>query len=174
MVPSIRPGYLMSVRQLLRNRILLPLKAQLTQGVSPSKLALALALGLVVGVIPVLGVTTALCALLAVALRLNQPAIQVANYLAYPAQLLLFIPAFQAGAWLFGRPPITFSLAQLQAELKADALGTLGRYAVDNLRALAAWGLLTPLVGGLLYLLLRWLLSRLPRPGPAGTGPTGG
>jgi len=156
--------YSTPVRQFLRDRILLPLQAQLTQGVSPSRLALALSLGLVVGVVPVLGVTTALCALLAVALRLNQPAIQLANYLAYPLQLLLFIPAFQAGAWLFGRPPIAFGLGQLQAELAADPLGTIGRYLVDNLRALAAWGLLAPLLCGLLYLLLRAVLSRLPLP----------
>lgn len=149
------------MRQFLRDRILLPLQAQLTQGISPSRLALALSLGIVVGVIPVLGVTTALCALLAVALRLNQPAIQLANYLAYPLQLLLFIPAFQAGAWLFGRPPVAFGLEQLQGELTADALGTIGRYLVDNLRALVAWGVLAPLLGAVLYLLLRAALSRL-------------
>jgi uncharacterized protein (DUF2062 family) len=159
------------VRQLLRDRVLLPLQDQLTQGASPDHLALALSLGLVVGVVPVLGITTALCALLAVALRLNQPAIQLANYLAYPLQLLLFIPSFQAGAWLFGRPPIAFSLGQLQAELAADALGTIGRYLVDNLRALAAWGALAPVLGALLYLLLRAALSRLPLPRAEASGP---
>jgi uncharacterized protein (DUF2062 family) len=152
---------------IFRDRVLRPLQAQLTQGVSPSRLALALALGVVVGVIPLLGVTTGLCALLAVSLRLNQPAIQLANYLAYPLQLLLFIPAFQAGAWLFGRPAIAFSLAQLQAELSADALGTIGRYFVDNLRALAAWGVLAPVAGLGLFLLIRLLLSRLPLSRPA-------
>jgi uncharacterized protein (DUF2062 family) len=162
------------VRQLLRTRIIIPIRAQLTQGVSPSRLALALALGVVVGVMPLLGVTTVLCAVLALRLRLNQPAIQAANYAAYPLQLLLFIPAFQAGAWLFGRPPIPFGLAQLQSELRVDALGTIGRYFADNLRALAAWGLLAPLVGGLLYLLLRWILSRRLRPSPAGGGTDGG
>jgi uncharacterized protein (DUF2062 family) len=162
--PRARPGYLSPVRQLLRRRVVLPLQAQLTQGVSPARLSLALSLGLVVGVVPVLGVTTGLCALLAVALRLNQPAIQVANYVAYPLQLLLFVPAFQAGAWLFGRPPVAFSLAQLRAELSADALGTIGRYFVDNLRAMAAWGLLAPLAGLVLYLTFRTVLSRLPIP----------
>jgi len=160
------------VRQVIRRRLLVPLQAQLSQGVTPSKLALALALGLVVGVVPVLGISTAVCALLAMALRLNQPAIQLANYLVYPLQLLLFIPAFQAGAWLFGRPPITFSFAQLRAELDADTLGTIGRYLADILRALAAWGLLAPLACGLLYLLLRAALSRLPLPGADGDGPS--
>jgi uncharacterized protein (DUF2062 family) len=162
------------MRQIFRRYIILPIKGQLTQGVSPSRLAVALALGSVLGVMPMLGVTTVLCALLAVRFRLNQPAIQLANYLAYPVQVLLFIPAFQAGAWLFGRPPISFSLAQLQAELSADALGTLGRYFLDNLRALAAWGLLAPLLGLVLFLLLRALLRRLPLPSPASAGPDGG
>jgi uncharacterized protein (DUF2062 family) len=125
----------------------------------------------VVGVVPVLGIATPVCALLAVALRLNQPAIQVANDVAYPVQLLLLIPAFRAGAWLFGRSPITFSFAQLKAELDADTLGTIGRYLADNLRALAVWGALAPLACAVLYLLLRAVLSRLPLPGADGAGP---
>jgi uncharacterized protein (DUF2062 family) len=161
------------VRQRLRDRVIVPLQHQLTQGVSPSRLALALSLGAVVGMMPVLGVTTALCAVLAAWLRLNQPAIQLANYLAYPLQLLFFIPSFRAGAWLFGRPPVAFGLEQLRAELGADALGTVGRYLGDNLRALAAWGLLAPLLGGLLFLSLRALLSALPRPAQAGQSPDG-
>lgn len=161
------------MRRVFHSHVLVPLRGQLKQGVTPSKLALALALGLVVGVIPILGVTTAICALLAVWLRLNQPAIQVANYVAYPLQLLLFVPAFQAGAWLFGRLPLTFSFDQFRAELGADALGTIGRYLADNLRALAVWGLLAPLACGFLYLLLRAVLTRLPLPGTGGAGPDG-
>lgn len=144
-----------------------PLKAQLTQGVSPSRLALALALGSVLGVLPVLGVTTLLSALVAAGLRLNQPAIQVANYAAYPAQLLLIIPFFQAGAALFGAPPVALTLAQLQAELAADLGGTVARYLAANLRAVAAWALVAPLLAAGLHLLLRALLRRLPRPAAA-------
>ena len=58
----------------LRARLLDPLARQLTQGVSPARLALALALGIVLGTLPVLGATTVLCALAGVTLRLNQPA----------------------------------------------------------------------------------------------------
>lgn len=161
------------MRQFIRRRVLRPLQSQLTQGVSPSRLALALALGLVVGIMPMLGVTTALCALLAIGLRLNQPAIQLANYVAYPLQLLLFIPFFQAGARLFGRPPVTFGFAELQAGLAADALGTIGRYFFDNLRGLAAWGLASPLLGALLYLLGWVVLSRLPLPRDGQAGQAG-
>jgi uncharacterized protein (DUF2062 family) len=152
----------------LRRRVLEPLRAQLTQGVSPARLALALALGAVVGVFPVLGTTTLLCAALAAGLKLNQPAIQVANYVAYPLQLVLFIPLFQAGAWLFGQPPVPFTVEQLQAELAADVVGTIGRYLVHDLRAVVAWALLAPPAAGLLFGAFRALLERVPRsvPGP--------
>lgn len=143
-------------------RIVGPLKAQLTQGVSPSRLAAALALGAVVGVLPVLGATTILSAVGAAALRLNQPATQVANYLAYPLQLALFIPFFRAGAALLGAEPVGFTLSQLQAELAADLPGTIARYLGANLRAVAAWALLAPLAAAAVYLVARSLLSRLP------------
>jgi uncharacterized protein (DUF2062 family) len=157
----------------LQRKVLEPIKAQLLQGVSPGKLALALALGVVVGIFPVLGTTTALCALAAVSLRLNQPAIQVANYLAYPLQLLLFIPFFQAGAALLGAAPVTFTLSQLQAELSADLGGTMLRYLTANLRAVAAWAIVAPVATLLLHGALRALLSRLPLPaaGPPGPAP---
>jgi uncharacterized protein (DUF2062 family) len=148
----------------VRRRLLQPLKDQLTQGVSPARLALALALGAVVGVFPVLGVTTLACAAVAAGLRLNQPAIQVANYVAYPLQLLLFIPFFQAGAWLFGQPPVSFTLGQLQAELAADLGGTMARYVLHDLRAVAAWALVAAPAVGVLFVLLRGLLARVPLP----------
>jgi uncharacterized protein (DUF2062 family) len=156
------------MRRALRRKVVDPLRAQLTQGVTPGRLAAALALGLSVGTLPVLGTTTLLCALLAAALRLNQPAIQVANYLAYPLQLLLLIPFFEAGAWLFGRPPVDLTLAGLQAELAADLTGTLIRYLGVTARALAAWGLVAPLAAALLFVALRPLLVRMTRqPAPA-------
>jgi uncharacterized protein (DUF2062 family) len=154
-----------------KTRVIEPLRTQLVQGVSPSRLAAALALGAVLGVIPILGVTTLLSALAAVALRLNQPAIQVANYAAAPLQLALFIPFFKAGAALVGAPPVTFTLAQLRDELAADAGATILRYLGADLRAVGVWALVAPLAFAALFLSLRWLLARLPLPAPAPGGP---
>ena len=72
----------------------------LSQGISPRRLALTLALGFAVGCIPVIGIPTVLCAALAVALRLNLPAIQAANYAAMPLQLALIVPFVRMGGWL--------------------------------------------------------------------------
>ena len=72
----------------------------LRQGISPRRLALTLALGFAIGCIPVVGIPTLVCAALALALRLNLPAIQAANYLAMPFQVLLIVPFVRLGAWL--------------------------------------------------------------------------
>jgi uncharacterized protein (DUF2062 family) len=153
-----------AVRAFLRRRLKDPLVRQLTQGVTPSALALALALGIVLGALPLLGTTTILCAAAAAALRLNQPAIQVANYAAYPLQLALYLPFFQAGAWLFGEPPVSFTLGQVRAQLATDLGGTVRFYAAANLRAVAAWALVALPAALVLHLALRPLLARVRLP----------
>jgi len=152
------------VKAVLHRRVVAPVKQQLWQGVTPAKLALSLALGVVISVMPVLGITTVVALAVSVAFRLNHVAMVAANYLAYPAQILLFIPFFQAGAWLTGGPPVPFSIEQIQAELAAGIWPTIVRYAGANARALVAWGLLAPLVTWLLYAVFLRLLARLPVP----------
>jgi uncharacterized protein (DUF2062 family) len=77
----------------------------LAQGVSPRRLALTLALGFAIGCIPVIGIPTVLCATVALALRLNLPAIQAANYAAMPLQLTLIVPFMRLGRWLVSAEP---------------------------------------------------------------------
>ena len=74
----------------------------LRQGISPRRLALTLALGFAIGCIPVVGIPTVVCAALALALRLNLPAIQAANYAVMPLQLVLIVPFVRLGGRLFG------------------------------------------------------------------------
>ena len=63
--------------QWLRRKILDPLLALLRQGISPRRLALCVAIGIVVGNVPILGVSTLLCGALALLFRLNLPAMQL-------------------------------------------------------------------------------------------------
>jgi len=65
--------------------------AAATEGLSPNKIALIVAVGLVLGAFPVYGCPTILCGLAAVALRLNLPAIQLVNQMATPVQIALLI-----------------------------------------------------------------------------------
>ncbi len=148
----------------LRRKLLEPVLLQFQHGVTADKLALSLAMGVALGVFPVLGVTTILCAAAAAWLRLNQVAIQAVNYLVYPLQLLLYIPFLRLGARLFGTQPVASSLAQIQAEMRADLGRTVAAYASANLRAIVVWALLAPALLALLHFALRPLLARLPLP----------
>jgi len=74
----------------------------LRQGISPQRLALTLALGFAIGCIPIVGITTAVCLLVATCLHLNFPAIQAANWVAMPLQVALIVPFVRLGGRLLG------------------------------------------------------------------------
>jgi uncharacterized protein (DUF2062 family) len=133
-----------------RARIRDPLLGLLRHGLSPEGLAWSLAVGLALGVCPLLGTSTALCLGAGFAFRLNQPAMQLANYLAYPLQILLLYPFIRMGEGLFGTPHQTVSLAHLQAALRADAWGAVQMFWISLWHAGVAWLLVIPVPAALL------------------------
>lgn len=127
----------------------------LSQGIAPHKIALSIALGMVLGVTPVIGISTLLCALAAVAFGINLPLIQVVNYLVYPLQLLLLIPFIQAGQWLFRQPLLPFSLMQLTGLFRESFWHTLGMLWEYMLHGLVAWSILGGIGACVIYLAAR-------------------
>ena len=103
-----------------QRRVVALIVAQLRQGITPEKIALTIALGLVLGLFPIIGATTLLCSLAALLLRLNQPVIQLVNYLTFPLQLGLIIPVYRAGERLFFQTPVPLSFPLIQARFQAD------------------------------------------------------
>jgi hypothetical protein len=132
----------------------------LRQGISPGRLALTLSLGLAIGCIPVVGIPTALCAMLALALRLNLPAIQAANYAAMPLQLVLILPFVRLGGWLFpsGPNPAPTASNLLHAS-PVDLLARLGGLAGH---AMLAWLLVAIPAVALMTAALTVVLRRVP------------
>ena len=148
----------------IARRLVDPLVAQLRQGITPERIALTLALAGVIGVLPIIGTTTVLCAWVAVRLRLNQPLIQLANYLLYPLQLLLLLPFCRAGETLFGQPHLpVFSAHALVARINAGPLRFVADYGMSLLYGTVVWALVAPFAGVLLYVVLRPLLRALAR-----------
>lgn len=144
-------------------RFVAPIVALLTQGITPEKIALSLAVGLVLGVFPVLGSTTLLCTLAAIVFRLNLPAVQLVNYLAYPLQLLFVVPFIRVGEILFRAAPLKLSLAQMLAMAHADLRHAISVLWLAGLHAASAWLLIGPPVIVLLYLVLARILRDLAR-----------
>ena len=138
-----------------QRRVVAPIVGQLKQGITPEKIALTIALGLVLGIFPILGSTTILCGLAAVLLRLNQPIIQLVNYFAYPLQLALIIPIYRLGETLFRQPHIPLSIPLLFERFRADFGKFLTDFGIVAVQGIAVWCLLAPVAAAILYYAFR-------------------
>lgn len=138
-----------------------PLWGFLTQGLSSQKLALSLAFGITLGTFPLLGVTTILCTLAALILKLNLPVIHFANYLVYPLQILLLVPYYHLGNLLFDAQQ-TIDLNTLRNMLTGSTIKEMMTMLLDStLYAVGAWLLVSPLAMALLYTGLKPAVVRL-------------
>ncbi|MGA9641472.1 MAG: DUF2062 domain-containing protein [Terriglobales bacterium] len=147
-----KPGF-------FHRRVVAPIVALLTQGITPGKIALSLAFGITLGVFPVLGTTTLLCVAAALMFGLNLPAIQLVNWLIYPLQLILLLPFMRLGERSFRASPLQFSRAQIVAIAHGDL-----RHAVTSLWRVEAHAMLGwLLIGPPAILLLYFVLSRVLR-----------
>jgi uncharacterized protein (DUF2062 family) len=132
-------------------------------GLAPRQLAFTLALGFAIGCIPLLGVATAICALLALVLRLNMPAIQAANFVAMPLQVLLLIPFLRLGQWLFRGQSMVFNPKALAIQIEAAPWHVLAQMSRLFEHALLAWLLTAGPALLLMTLLLTPLIHRVSR-----------
>jgi len=84
-----------------QRRLITPILDLLRMGATPEKLAWSLAAGLIIGINPLLGSTTLVCLLVALATRLNMVASQIANHLVYPLEIALFFVFIRVGDRIF-------------------------------------------------------------------------
>jgi uncharacterized protein (DUF2062 family) len=111
-----------------KDKIVLSFYKLLKQGLSPVKLALVIALGMTLSVFPVLGTTTLICTSVALLFHLNLPAIQFANYAAFPLQIILFFPFLKLGKSVSQVSLAPLSKVQLMATFEEGFF-----YAIDEL-----------------------------------------
>ena len=156
------------MRRWLRHKLVNPLLALLRQGTTPEKIALSIALGLALGVVPVIGSASLLCFLAALVLGLNQPAIQLVNYLAYPLQLVLLVPFLRLGEKLFGAPPMGLTPGQIITMMRADLGHAFAALWSATLHALVVWLGVGVVMVLLLYPLLTMVLREAVRKMRAG------
>jgi len=140
-----------------------PLLALLREGLAPRRLALCVALGIVIGNIPVFGTSTVLCTLVALVARLNLPAIQLAQAAMAPTQLLLIIPFVRLGEWLTGSAHQPLSLAAGRALIESGPLHAVRTLGQAIVHASIAFAVVAPLAVALLYRLLVPAFERLAR-----------
>ncbi len=163
-----------SVQSWLRRRLWSPLLSLLRQGVSPERLALCIAIGIVVGNIPILGTSTIICAVIALLFRLNLPAMQLVQGAMAPIQVLLIIPQVRLGEWLLRAPHQPLSVTAALALMKQGPQTAVTALSTAILHASLAFLLVGPIATFMLYKILRrifLLAARNPATMPADSQP---
>ncbi len=152
----------MSIREFCRCKVLRPLLRHMRGGVTPRRLAWSLALGIVVGINPSVGLTTVLVFLLAWAFGLNQIASQIGAQAMVPLHLLLFIPFIQLGVHLFHTRRLPMTRRQIE-HLSHHPLRLIRDLWQWEWHALLVWGVVAAVAMPLLALYIRRGLVMLMR-----------
>ncbi|UOQ96566.1 DUF2062 domain-containing protein [Hymenobacter sp. 5317J-9] len=153
-----------SSRSWFRRRVVDPLLDLLKAGLSPRQLALTVGLGAAIGLIPALGTTTVLSALVALRLRLNVAAMQLATHLMTAFQLALLIPLLRGGAIIMGQGDKVahLTLASLRQLIAQEGWGAVGQLLWRaELGALLIWALASVPLVLVLYFVLRAVFGRV-------------
>lgn len=144
-----------------RRWLIKPVLAQLTQGISPERLAWTIAIGIVLGVFPIMGSTSLVCLLVGYALRLNQPVLHVFKTAVYPLHLALILVFIHLGERLFGVTPISFSVPELLSKFKADPLQFAKDFGLAAFHGVVAWAIFAPFAAFLIKAAVAPMLTRL-------------
>ncbi len=138
-----------------------PILQQLTQGVSPPKIAQAISYGITLGLFPILGSNTILTLAVGVPLRLNQPILQVFKTLTYPFQWVTVLGFYRAGEWLFNAPHVSIHIPTMMKRFFAAPGPFFKDYGMTALYGIAVWCLLAPAVGWLIYFITKIMVEKL-------------
>jgi uncharacterized protein (DUF2062 family) len=129
---------------------------------TPRRLAWSLALGVVIGINPSVGLTTLVVVLRAWTLGLNQIASQIGVHAAAPFHLLLFIPFIELGVHLFHTRRLPLNRHQIE-HLSHHPWRLVRDIWQWEWHALIVWGIVAAVVMPLLALYIRRALVVLMR-----------
>jgi uncharacterized protein (DUF2062 family) len=132
----------------------------LKQGLSPVKLSLVVALGITLSIFPVLGTTTLICTLVSILFNLNLPAIQFANYAAFPLQIILFFPFLKLGETVSKVSLDPLSKIQLISAFDEGFYYAIGNLSNYLLVACLGWSLAVLPIYIILYFLVFAILEK--------------
>jgi uncharacterized protein (DUF2062 family) len=140
-----------------------PVMGLLRRGADPERLAWSLALGVVVGVNPLLGSTTVLVLALAAAFRLNLVASQVGNHAVYPLELLMFPVFIKVGSLVFGTVKLPLEGSALWHAAKYHPWRTTRMLWTWEWHALVVWAVLAVGAVPVLAMGIRPVLEKMAR-----------
>lgn len=152
-----------ALKEFCYRQLAVPLLNLLRVGATPRKLAWSLAVGVAVGINPLLGSTTVACLAIAFVLRLNLVASQITNHLVYPLQLLLFLAFIHLGDFMFHTPGLPLEKHSLFYAARHHPLATTRMLWMWEWHALIVWFVVALALVPVLAFLFTPMLQRMMR-----------
>lgn len=109
------------------------------QGLTPKEIALSIIVSGLIGIIPVLGVSTFMITTLSLKSKLNLPLMIAFNYLMWPVQILLIIPFIRIGGFIFSVQPNHPTLEEIISSFHDSFFRTLSHLSFELLCGLGGW-----------------------------------
>ncbi|WFB36140.1 DUF2062 domain-containing protein [Kiritimatiellota bacterium B12222] len=132
----------------------------LRQGLSQTKIAQGVALGLAIGVFPIYGLSSVMSLCLASLFRLNLPLVIAGLYAVTFFKPFLIVPFLRIGEFLFRADPLPINLVQLSEHFQENAWATLQEFGWSFFYATVGWVALLPMSFGLTYFILRSMIFK--------------
>ena len=147
-----------------------PVLRQLTQGITPQKISLTIAVGSALALFPILGTTTTLCALAGISLGLNQGIIQGVNALCFLVYFPLAVAFVRFGDALAGSAPSSLNIPLMMRLFTHHPGQFVQDFGVTALHGILGWTVASsvwiPLVYFAALMPLRAAARRTPRDHP--------
>jgi uncharacterized protein (DUF2062 family) len=160
-MPKISSG-----KKIWQRRVIGVIVAQLQQGITCEKISLTLALGVTLRLFPILGATTLLCFVFGIWFKLNQPVIQVVNYLVSAAQLALILVFVRLGEFMVRAQPVSFSISEMPQKFCESPLKFFREFGTTGLHGIIGWLSIAPFLAAILYFSFLPLLKKFARAHP--------
>jgi uncharacterized protein (DUF2062 family) len=151
------------LKKFWRERVVGLILAQLKQGITPEKISLTIALGVTLGLFPILGATTLLCFIAGICFKLNQPVIQIVNYLISALQLALILVFVRVGEFIVRAPPTHFSISEMLQKFRQSPVKFFQEFGMVGIHGIIGWLLIAPFLAATLYFIFLPLLKKLAR-----------
>tara|TARA_B110000093_G_scaffold80751_1_gene87576 strand:+ start:2380 stop:2847 length:468 start_codon:yes stop_codon:yes gene_type:complete len=133
---------------------------QLKQGLGQQACCHAIAAALMIGLFPIMGFSTLMNTFIAAYFRLNQPVVQVCNWIIAPVKIALIFPFLRLGEWLFQANPFRLSLTEFSTRFFNDFATTTAEFAWTFAHAIAGWLICAPLIYGVIFRISKVLVPK--------------
>ncbi len=129
------------------------------QGLTANEMAKSIAIGALVGVIPMFGISTVTITALAIRLRLNLPMSIFFTYAVGPIHLLMFIPFIKMGERILGVQHTLVSFSVIREAFSEDYMKAIIDLSLEIVCGLTGWALVAIPTAFVLYFMLRFVFS---------------